>query len=970
MKTAEISLPLLKSALEEVKKFFFKQGPIEVFIHQNILLDLEHLSFEEAVKRIARLKGAKVFMRHEQYCEAVGSGRISPSALQQVFKNSYQEKLLRADFAENEPFQFFKDLLLNPLHDYPLATLRWLLTQRLPKQVTLPQIEWFRRKIALYKMCGDCEGLAQIFAPQDAVFSGSLPYGKAHFWQKVELDMPRQWYAELMVLYFWKKLYALFRARNKPVENMVEATFSPELLAKANQRSYEFLPAYFDEGISYWPIQRDSGGMLATYASQYSLAGSIQELLFAEGENLAEKNVSERSLQVIIRLLQPYSLTSQQLPSFLFAIIRDVTGWAGLICFFESKKQGVSFEEFVALRLLICHQQRLAPTLNWTRTQLGAKTEHLVFDFISLVLAKHCSGAELETMTSNPPLGIVDFMEEFDSFEKCKALHLAFENSYYAQVGQALLAKNAKSAQREFSLLAEKKKSTSFSAIFCIDDREESIRRYLEELEPACETYSYAGFFNIDMLFKGVGSKRVDGRCPVVITPMKVVEEQMLSDSSFRHYCDEKIAMMQRVFHQKSRTLVAGTLLHLSLLLITIFSDLLRFLAPNALRRSLAMWMKLLRGKQRTRLTFNSGENSFSNEDMVARISTLVRTIGLNRNFTDLVYVVGHGSSQRNNPHSSAYDCGACGGKRGGANGRAFAEMANNPEVRELLAAEGVSIPVTSWFVGGYHDTCSDEIEFFDVDLIPSGLRPQFTAQQRAFLAAAHCDAAERARRLQSIPFLSPAQAYERVQARSQKYAQPRPEIGHQTNAICIVGRRELSRGIFFDRRAFLCSYSEADDVDGALLVGLVNAVVPVCVGISLDYYFGYVDNEIFGAGSKLPHNVTALHGVMNGALSDLRTGLPWQMVEIHEPLRLLMIIEAPWAKILSLRSKMPYAFSLAEKGWMHLAAYDHPAGQLTYLNGEAVVSELSEVKRAANSLSYIGKQRQHLEPCLLEGEG
>ena len=29
----------------------------------------------------------------------------------------------------------------------------------------------------------------------------------------------------------------------------------------------------------------------------------------------------------------------------------------------------------------------------------------------------------------------------------------------------------------------------------------------------------------------------------------------------------------------------------------------------------------------------------------------------------------------------------------------------------------------------------------------------------------------------------------------------------------------------------------------------------------------------------------------MDGAASDLRTGLPWQMVEIHEPVRLLFVV-------------------------------------------------------------------------------
>jgi hypothetical protein len=38
---------------------------------------------------------------------------------------------------------------------------------------------------------------------------------------------------------------------------------------------------------------------------------------------------------------------------------------------------------------------------------------------------------------------------------------------------------------------------------------------------------------------------------------------------------------------------------------------------------------------------------------------------------------------------------------------------------------------------------------------------------------------------------------------------------------------------------------------------------------------------------------VTGLFGVMNGAASDLRTGLPKQMTEIHEPVRLHLIVEA-----------------------------------------------------------------------------
>ena len=135
----------------------------------------------------------------------------------------------------------------------------------------------------------------------------------------------------------------------------------------------------------------------------------------------------------------------------------------------------------------------------------------------------------------------------------------------------------------------------------------------------------------------------------------------------------------------------------------------------------------------------------------------------------------------------------------------------------------------------------------------------------------------------------SPDEALRHVEARAAHLAQPRPEYGHCTNASCIVGRRGVTRGLHLDRRAFLVSYDPTIDPDDAILERILAAVGPVGAGISLEYYFSSVDNETFGCGTKLPHNVTGLIGVMNGHQSDLRTGLPLQMVELHEPMRLLL---------------------------------------------------------------------------------
>ena len=56
------------------------------------------------------------------------------------------------------------------------------------------------------------------------------------------------------------------------------------------------------------------------------------------------------------------------------------------------------------------------------------------------------------------------------------------------------------------------------------------------------------------------------------------------------------------------------------------------------------------------------------------------------------------------------------------------------------------------------------------------------------------------------------AEAHAHVEARSVDLAQVRPELGHATNAVCIIGPRWRTRGLFLDRRAFLVSYDPAAD--------------------------------------------------------------------------------------------------------------------------------------------------------------
>lgn len=71
-----------------------------------------------------------------------------------------------------------------------------------------------------------------------------------------------------------------------------------------------------------------------------------------------------------------------------------------------------------------------------------------------------------------------------------------------------------------------------------------------------------------------------------------------------------------------------------------------------------------------------------------------LRDIGLTSNFARLVLFMGKMAlSCLNNPHESAYHCGACSGSPGGPNARALATMLNDLRVRRRLQESGIDIP-------------------------------------------------------------------------------------------------------------------------------------------------------------------------------------------------------------------------------------------------------------------------------------
>jgi uncharacterized protein YbcC (UPF0753/DUF2309 family) len=198
------------------------------------------------------------------------------------------------------------------------------------------------------------------------------------------------------------------------------------------------------------------------------------------------------------------------------------------------------------------------------------------------------------------------------------------------------------------------------------------------------------------------------------------------------------------------------------------------------------------------------------------------------------------------------------------------------------------------------------------------------------FENALDLNAKERSRRFASINTKADIKhVRKQILNRSVSLFEPRPELGHGSNALCIIGRREISKNIFLDRRAFLNSYDYKTDPTGDLLVNVISPIGPVCGGINLEYYFSRIDNQKLGAGTKLPHNVMGLIGVSNSSDGDLRPGLPLQMIEVHDPIRLLVVVEQFPEIVLKVLKSSENIFNWYAKQWIHLVVINPQDGNL-----------------------------------------
>ncbi len=1010
----------LHELIEHASHLLPAQGPITVFIHHNTLHAFEDLPFHEAVKKGAAVFGCQPYLTEDRYRAELARGRIRFSELQEVLAADLGEFAAEEIPCFGTRLDLRLAMLQYPLRSGPTSELIW----HVAEANSLRRVRQEASSAVRGRLIAETRRwvMRDLRARPDPSANGSnerqVPDSLTELFERAGDSTMENWTDD-----DWEgfTLHALWRVSCDGVADLPPYTQPPapavrhrDLLLEVggddadllvDDLLIKFCAAFLDQGMANWPLPHRDDGFYRSFCSVYRhRAGSPARWMRGLNRELARlEDTQIGPLESIRESLDVLGVKEDEWEAYISAILLALRGWGGMVRQIEIRGDRTvrpipsgSLVEFVAVRLLldrfalaysaresIDYRGRLDRFREEVRSRVVSSwppsIEQRAFQVFKLAqivglspdLLFRLGPAEWETMVSE--------IETFNSLERRRVFHLAYEQRFVTQTLDAIALHARKSHSRPVA--------PRFQVTCCLDEREESFRRHLEELAPSVETFGAAGFYSVAMYYRGAADAHYVPLCPVVVVPQHWVTEEVDNGAGkshrFRARTRRALGSASHQFHLGSRSFALGAILTGAVGVFASIPLIGRILFPRFTAKVRNLFSRIVRTPSRTRLRIERGEPDagpenghvgYSVEEMSNVGERLLRDIGLTTGFARVVIFLGHGSNSLNNPHNSAYNCGACGGSAGGPNARALAVILNDSRIRERLAGRGLVIPSETVVVGGYHNTCNDSVTFHDLDLIPETHRDEFKEARRLIDATCERNAHERCRRFMSAPLtITYAAAKSHVEERSEDLSQTRPELGHATNAITIVGRRQWTRGLFLDRRAFLTSYDPtADDAENSILTRILQAVFPVCSGINLEYYFSHVDNVGFGAGTKLPHNLAALVGVMDGAASDLRTGLPWQMVEIHEPVRSVFIIETTPEAMTRIIERNAGIGQICRNSWVLLQVIDPVTHQISvYRDGEfrPYRPQAGLLPKAASSVDWYRGWRDHLEFAEIEGQ-
>ncbi len=464
-----------------------------------------------------------------------------------------------------------------------------------------------------------------------------------------------------------------------------------------NDLLIRFCAAFLDQGYANWPLPDREQGFFRSFGNMYGQAFGPPDRwmrgLRQQWQRLDEKGLSP--LESIDESLQLLGVADDEREAYVLATLGALPGWAGMIWQMETNAEWTlvpapagTLTEYLAVRLILdrlaaAHVARQA--FGWRgdlcdlRDELyrripaieTSSKEQCAFLAFQLAQVRGWLPQELHKLPRLQWQKLLDELGAFGNFDRRRILHRAYERRYRNQSLDAVAihvhnrqpwahesgpkrqqaaawdtgSQSATASENGRANGTSGATTPNFQIICCIDDREESFRRHLEEVDPSCETFGAAGFFGVAMYYRGASDAHPRPLCPVIIKPQHYVTEEVaytfVKEHRRRAETRRVLGTASHQVHQGSRTFLGGLLTALGGTLASI-PMVTRILFPRMTAQIRRMFGGLVRTPAVTQLSLErsepepgpeEGHVGYSLEEMVGIVEAIVARYRLDRTF-------------------------------------------------------------------------------------------------------------------------------------------------------------------------------------------------------------------------------------------------------------------------------------------------------------------------------------------------